>query len=231
MDNQLLISRKRISETAFSNDFLTLIKPKLPKVAEQVSTTEKLLIILIKSGDSAAFSSLFSAYYKDLVLFTGRITKDIVSSEEIVQDTFVKLWEDRESLNITSSLKSYLLKIVQNRCIDWYRHKKIVQKHFDLVSQKSLPLYYDTDSYILYSELQEKIDAILVSLPEDISEAFRMNRFKGLKYNEIAERKGVSVRTIEVRIGRALHLLRKHLAEYFYLIIFILSTFSGYYFR
>jgi RNA polymerase sigma-70 factor (ECF subfamily) len=219
--------RKGLVETAIRDDFLTLVKLKLPKVTEPVNITERLLIKLIKSGDSAAFSSLFNAYYKDLVLYGFRFTKDIVSSEEIVQDVFVKLWEERELIGISSCLKSYVIKMVRNRCIDLIRHRNVVQKHSVLASQRSPALDFDTDSYILYSELQEKIDSILVRLPDDISEAFRMSRDKGLKYNEIAKLKGVSVRTVEVRIGKALHLLRKHLSEYFQLIVFILTTFSS----
>ena len=89
-----------------------------------------------------------------------------------------------------------------------------MQIHRNVVSEYSLQFEYDTDSYVLHSELQEQIEVALSKLPDDISAAFRMNRNKGLKYQEIAEIMDVSVRTIEVRIGKALNLLRNHLKDY-----------------
>jgi len=176
---------------------------------------EKILVSKIKTGDYTAFECIFNAYYRDLVMFASKFTHDISTAEEIVQDIFVKLWEDHESIKVNSSFKSYLLKTVQNKCIDWYRHRKIIQKHYESVMSGSSQLTYDTDSYLLYSELQEQIDDALGKLPEEISEVFRMNRYQGLKYHEISDLLGVSVRTIEVRIGKALHMLRNILQEYF----------------
>lgn len=170
-------------------------------------------------GDPNAFSTIFKSYYPDLVIFASRFTHDLNDSEEIVQDTFVTLWTDRESLMIKNSLKSYLLKVVQNKCIDWYRHKKIIQVHIDSVAKEPPRLTMETDGYLLYSELNEQIENALNKLPDEIAETFRMNRHKGLKYHEIAEILGVSVRTIEVRIGKALFLLRKYLSDYFILIV------------
>ena len=98
-----------------------------------------------------------------------------------------------------------------------------MQTHNNFVKESSPQFKYDTDSYILYSELQEQIEAALEKLPEEISEVFRMNRNKGLKYHEIADILDVSVRTIEVRIGKALHMLRNHLKEYFVIITSLLN--------
>ncbi|HCI54537.1 MAG TPA: hypothetical protein DFI01_01275 [Bacteroidales bacterium] len=120
---------------------------------------------------------------------------------------------------IDISLKSYLLKITQNKCIDWHRHVKVRQAYNDYMMDSQSYFEYDTENYILHSELQEQIEKALGNLPEPISDAFRMNRYKGLKYNEIAEIQNVSVRTIEVRIGKALELLRKYLKEYFPVIL------------
>jgi len=188
-------------------------------VKNHSSLVEKVLVSKLKTGDYPAFTSVFYAYYKDLVRFATRFTRDTDKSEEIVQDIFVRLWEERESLTIDISLKSYLLKLTQNKCIDWYRHVKISQAYNDYVMDNQFYFEYDTENYILHSELQEQIEKALGNLPEPISDAFRMNRYKGLKYNEIAEIQNVSVRTIEVRIGKALELLRKYLKEYFPVIL------------
>ncbi len=215
------------TETENKQKCLTLVADSKIKVTTPASLLEKVLISKLKAGDSDAFCNIFTAYYLDFVMFALRFTNDLSCAEDIVQETFVKLWEDREIVNPTVSLKSFLLKTVQNKSIDWCRHQKILLKHSNLVKASPIQVEYDTDSYVLYTELQEKIDNALQSLPSGISEAFRMNRYQNLKYNEIAVILGVSVRTVEVRIGQALHLLRKQLKEYFVIIIGFMSIFSN----
>jgi RNA polymerase sigma-70 factor (family 1) len=175
---------------------------------------EQFLIEKLKSGDPDSFSNVFSTYYKDLVFFAFSFTHELSCAEDIVQDTFVKLWEDHEKLNVTVSLKSILLKTIQNKCIDWHRHKKIVNNHSTYIINNS-PLYeYDTDNYILRSEMEGRIEKGIANLPDKFKEAFEMNRFEGLKYQEIATELDVSVRTVEVRISKALALLRKSLFDF-----------------
>lgn len=223
-DNRsLLLNRKKSPRPLDWQNFLPLVYKNKTKVANPVSLVEKVLISKLKTGNTSAFSDIFLAYYKDLVIFAARFTHDLNNAEEIVQDMFSKLWEEHESVKIDISLKSYLLKLVQNKCIDWYRHKIIMRAHNDFVIESSIKFEVDTDNYILYSELQERVDKALEMLPEPVSETFRMNRYKGLKYHEIADIFGVSVRTIEVRIGKALHLLRNCLKDYF---IFIICFYS-----
>ena len=150
-----------------------------------------------------------------MVFFAYSFTHELTTAEDIVQDTFVKLWEEHEKLNVTVSLRSVLLKTIQNKCIDWHRHKKVLNNHSTFIIDNS-PLYdYDTDNYVLRSELEGRIENAVASLPENIKEAFEMNRYEGLKYQEIAIRLNVSVRTVEVRISKALDLLRKKLVDYF----------------
>jgi RNA polymerase sigma-70 factor (family 1) len=219
IDNLQLLRKKGILQSTDLEDFLPLVDNAETKVAKSVPLIEKALISRINKGDSSAFSCVFSAYYKDLVLFSFRFTNELNSSEEIVQETFIRLWEEHKSLNITVSLKSYLLVTIKNKSIDWLRHKKIIQKHNEYALKNSPRINLETESYVLYSELQEQIDSALARLPQELSEAFRMNRFKGLKYAEIAELLDVSVRTVEVRIGKALHLLRNYLKDYFIILI------------
>jgi len=175
---------------------------------------EQYLISKLNRGDPEAFSEIFSAYYKDIVMFAFSFTKEIASSEEIVQETFVKLWEDHEILDVKKSLKPILLKSVQNKCIDWYRHKKIIKNHNEYILANTSILEYDTDNYILWSELNELIETAMTRMPEKFREAYEMNRIKGLKYHEIADNLSVSVRTVEVRIGKALEFLRNELKDF-----------------
>jgi RNA polymerase sigma-70 factor (ECF subfamily) len=79
---------------------------------------EQLLIEKLKSGDPDSFSDVFAVFYKDMVFFAYSFTHELPAAEDIVQDTFVKLWEDHEKLNVTVSLRSILLKTIQNKCLD-----------------------------------------------------------------------------------------------------------------
>jgi RNA polymerase sigma-70 factor (ECF subfamily) len=221
----LVLDRTKNRKLQDCQDLLPLIQNHKSKLTPPPTLIDGVLISRLIAGDRSAYSFVFTAYYKDFVLFATRFTHELNSAEEIVQDTFVELWEGHESVRVNISLKSYLLKIVRNKCIDWYRHKKIMQTHTDFIME-SPPLFIcDTDSYILYSELHQQIEATLDKLPEDVSETFRLNRNKGLKYHEIADLLGVSVRTIEVRMGKALHMLRTHLKEYFIIVISFLCLF------
>lgn len=186
---------------------------------------ESILIKKMQKDDKSAFSILFTAYFADLVMFSITITRDKNSAEEIVQEVFVSLWEDRNNIEISRSFKSYLLKSVQNRSINWLNHKKIRHAYAHYVIENIKNYENTTESYLLYSELLEKVEKALNLLPQKVSEAFRKNRFEGLTYKEIADIQGVSERTIEVRIGKALRLLRDHLRDYFIIGLFIVASF------
>jgi len=221
-DLTLIRYKKKKPQSSCLQDLLPLGQESEVKVKRSLSLVEKALISRVKDGDTSAFTVIFTGYYKDLVMFATRFTHNINDAEEIIQDIFVRFWEEREYVNITVSLKSFLLKTVQNKCIDWLRHNKVAGIHNDYILAGSTQMQYDTDNYVLFSELQEQIDSSLARLPEEISEAFRMNRYKGLKYHEIAKVMGVSVRTVEVRIGKALNILRNNLKDYLLTIAILL---------
>lgn len=183
---------------------------------------EKQLLENLQQGDKKSFSFIFSKYYKDLVHFAFTFTKDTETAEEIVQDVFVKFWENRHFIHISLSLKSYLLKATQNKCLDWLKRQKIKEHYKEVAPYITLLSENNTDQYILLSELQANLDKALNSLPEDVAEAFRLSRFADLKYNEIAEKQNVSVRTVEVRISKALQLLREALKDNLWFFLFML---------
>jgi len=197
----------------YKNSYLYSDQDEL-RVVSKTTLLEKALLDKLKDGDVSAFSTIFSAYYSDLVAFAVRLTHELNLAEEIVQDTFVRLWEEHANLGIHTSLKSYLLKSVQNRCIDLHRHRKIQQIHASITCETSSSFDYDTDHYIFRSELEQHIESALALIPTETANVFRMNRFEGLKYHEIAEKLKVSVRTVEVRMSKVLKLLQEQLKEF-----------------
>lgn len=184
----------------------------------------KILVEKLKGGDKSAFSSLFTEYYYDLVMFANTFLKDKDSSEEIVQEVFLKLWEDRKVIIITTTLKSFLLKLIQNRCLDWLRHIKVKNSHYELMMNNLPLLECDTENYILRSEIEVIVKKTLGKIPNVISEPFILNRYEGLKYHEIAKRMKVSKRTIEVRIGKVLQILRVELNDYLIAFLVLLTN-------
>ncbi|MDR3652891.1 MAG: RNA polymerase sigma-70 factor [Paludibacter sp.] len=177
------------------------------------------LLVELKLGNKEAFSLLFQRYYKDLVLFGGNYLRDKVRCEDIVQSVFLKLWLDKEELDIEISLKAFLLRSVRNGCLDEIRHRQVVREHESYAELFGNLDDMATENYVLYSDLESHLTDALNKLPITCREAFEMNRFDGLKYKEIAEKLEVSERTIEVRIGKAIGLLRHYLKEFFITIL------------
>ncbi len=177
----------------------------------------------LKAGDKAVFSQFFRHYYKDLVIYAGRYIVDKQTCKDLVQNVFVKLWHDRDTIEIRESLKSYLLRSVINLCIDEIRHHKIKSTHDQRLIAIGELMEYEVENAVFYSELEKHYHKALEQLPEVIRATFEMSRTEGLKYHEIAEKMGVSVRTVEVRISKALLFLKEHLKEFISIIMIYLS--------
>ena len=176
-------------------------------------TSDSEIIRRIREGDIHQFETLFRSSYVSLVRYAGSIIKDHESSEEIVQDLFFTLWQNRKSLNIQSSLNGYLYRSVHNRCLHFIEHKNVVAKHATETGFEPEENPESPDEILNYKELQEKVARIIERLPEKCGKIFCMSRFEGLKYTEIAEKLSVSVKTVEANMGRALKEFRKVLLE------------------
>lgn len=168
----------------------------------------------LKSGDMEAFKTIYREQFPTLFRFAFGILRDKTSAEEITQETLVHLWEIREDLTITFSLKSYLMKAVRNKCIDHLRHKQIVERHAASQLGLSLLTHDITDEFIQFSQLQQALEHALEEIPQEYADAFRKNRFEAMSYQQIAAQAGVSVRTVEYHISKAVGLLRVRLSEF-----------------
>ena len=172
----------------------------------------------IKAGKKQSFEQLFRAYYSPLCVFAHRFIDDADDCEEVVQDFFLKIWEKRNEIDITTSVKSYLFGSVRNRCFNYLKHQKIKQQY-----QNNIIHLTDSDSYqsneFLEIDLIEKINRCIAELPDRRREIFVLNREKGLKYREIADQLGISIKTVETQMGHALRELREKLKDYRQLLI------------
>jgi RNA polymerase sigma-70 factor (ECF subfamily) len=167
----------------------------------------------IRNGDTGQFESLFRSSYVSLVRYAKTMIKDHDTAEEIVQDLFFRLWQDKENLKIESSLNGYLFRSVHNRCLHFIEHNRVIARHAEEILYNQSENQESPSDILNYKELQEKIAKIIEKLPERCGKIFTMSRFEGLKYNEIAEKLSVSVKTVEANMGRALKEFRKELTQ------------------
>jgi RNA polymerase sigma-70 factor (ECF subfamily) len=171
------------------------------------------IIRRIRKGDIRQFESLFRSSYVSLVRYAKTLIKDHDTAEEIVQDLFFRLWQDKEKIKIVSSLNGYLFRSVHNRCLHYIEHNKVMERHAAEMSHLQTEGEESPSDILEHKELQGKIAKVLERLPERCGKIFYMNRFEGLKYKEIAQKLSVSVKTVESNMGRALKEFRRELTE------------------
>jgi RNA polymerase sigma-70 factor (ECF subfamily) len=171
------------------------------------------------NGDPKSFRSLFDAYFSPLCLYALRFTKDESSAKEIVHETFVKLWGQRESIEINESLSGYLYKSVRNNALNYLKGDQIRNKYKEAYAEKlrHAQEYFTVTresglSVMLVKELETEILEAVDSLPDKCKDIFKLSRFAGLKNSEIAEKKGVTLNTVQKQISIALEKLRKSLS-------------------
>jgi len=179
--------------------------------------------------DDHAFEQLFKDHFKALHAYAYVILKDEDDAEEIVQNMFLKFWEKRDLLTVQSSLKAYLYKCVYNDSLNFLKHQKIKTKYQDFATYTMNPENEPASSKIEMTELTFNLNIALNRLPEQCRTIFQMSRFEELKYREIAERLGLSVKTIENQMGKALRILRLELADFLSLVLLGLMYYKDYF--
>ena len=181
---------------------------------ESMSVSDPEIVSAIRQGDEAAFEKTFRTYYSRLCKYANSLLKDSDEAEEVVQTVFLTIWEKRADLEITFSIKAYLYRAVHNHCLNRFKHAAIKEAHKEY-SEHFIPQSYESVTQAIHaSELEEQIEHAVNRLPVQCQKAFRMSRFEELKYQEIAERLDISIKTVENQIGKALRILRVELADY-----------------
>lgn len=166
----------------------------------------------MKNGDDRAFDIFFTKYYKVLCLSASRYVNNN-EAEEVVQGVMIWLWENKNTIEIEGSVINYLAICVKNKCLTIINRIEINRKVMTLWYEKMESLNNNVDLYIV-QELSENIEKAVDNLPDLYKEAFISNRYHKMTYNEIAEKEGVSPKTIDYRIQQALKVLREKLKDY-----------------
>jgi RNA polymerase sigma-70 factor, ECF subfamily len=171
-----------------------------------------------KTLDRKAFELLFQEHYGALGRFAAGYINDRESAEEIVQDVFVNLWQKRDSIDSNKPVKSYLYTSVKNRCLNYIRdNKKFRSQYLDIEAELEIPV--KERDYFSEAYTEQKVKQALEKLPEKCREVFELNRFEGLKYQQLADKLGISVKTVEAQMSKALKILREELKDLILLIL------------
>ncbi|MEA3461036.1 MAG: RNA polymerase sigma-70 factor [Bacteroidota bacterium] len=165
-----------------------------------------------------AFEELFKTYFAPLMAFSRKILRDEDDAREVVHQVFINLWEKRDEIDLSTSLKSYLFTSVNNRSLNVIRDRK----KFSSEEVPELAGEWDVSAQMESMELEEKIKEAIASLPGRCREIFELNRFDGMKYGEIARHLDISVKTVENQMTKALKILREQVAKYLTIILWLL---------
>jgi len=168
----------------------------------------------IKADNMFAFDVLYKRYCKRVYKFGYSILKSREESENLTQDVFLSLWENRLKIEKNSSIKSYVFTITYNSAISIIRKKARESQFMEYLKSLQEINVEPVNIELEYTELTNKLDEILQALPQRQKEIYLLHRVKGLKYSEIAESLNISVNTIENHMSRALKTIRKKLGNY-----------------
>jgi RNA polymerase sigma-70 factor (ECF subfamily) len=164
----------------------------------------------LRDGNASVYGEVFTAHYENLCKYAFTILKDMDDAKDVVQALFMKMWEKREDLAVTHTLKSYLYKAVHNLCINKLEHRAVRTKFQQEDVSKDAAIQHPD---VFPEELDQRIKTIIQNLPPQCRTIFMMSRYQEMKYAEIAAALGISTNTIENQVSKALRVLRDQLRE------------------
>lgn len=173
------------------------------------------LLVRLRAGDERALEAVFRMHYATMCTVVRRIVFAPDVAEELVQDVFFKLWSRREQLAEIDALKTYLYRAARNTALNHLRRQKLEHAFEERELAKGEPVSLDDVSDgASTGEVERAVRAAIQKLPERCREIFLMSRDGGLTYGQIARELGISIKTVETQMGRALKSLRLSLAEF-----------------
>lgn len=177
----------------------------------------------IQAGDLRSFELLFDTYYRGLYCYAIDLVRNKEDAEENVMDLFQVLWENRETIQIRTSLKAYLFRCIHNQCINFIRHRETLARKSSAYRDEAL-IYEEqripvNETFVfdrlIEAEMEKSLEKALETLPAQCREVFQLSRFQQLKIKEIAEKLSVSESTVKTQLFRAVEKLRQTLSQFF----------------
>ena len=183
-----------------------------PSILAVMEDEEKMEDFSISDEDT--FEQLFKEYFRELHVYSFSVLRDWDLAEEVVQTLFLKLWENGSWKRVETSMKSFLYRSVYHESLNVLRQHKVRRNYENsiLYTMKNEAEY--ATSPVELDELEERIRISLNRLPEKCRTVFQLSRFGELKYHEIASQLGISVKTVETQMGKAIRMMRRDLKDY-----------------
>lgn len=187
--------------------------------------SENIVFQKVKNGDRSAFRAIYQKYYQSLFLFALKFVDDEQASD-IVQDCFYAVWQSRKKIEISTSISAYLFTIVKNGCYKYLKNeqkKKIHRNNFGLLlKQEELQYYVNSEKSILEFATKDRIEKVILQMPDRCREVFKKSRFEGYSNKEIAESFNISLKAVEKHISKALQLFREEFKDILSILIFMI---------
>jgi RNA polymerase sigma-70 factor (ECF subfamily) len=183
-----------------------------------IAARDRLWVAGIRASDAAAFEAMFRAYKNDLVGFVESVLRSHEAAQEVVQDLFLRIWQQRELWEFPGPLNTYLFRAARNRAISQLRHERIEARFRERVSPGQTARLHGSpapaDERARTADLRAAIERAVNDLPDRCREVFRLSRYHHLGNAEVAQVLEISVNTVEVQMTRAIGFLRKRLADF-----------------
>jgi RNA polymerase sigma-70 factor, ECF subfamily len=177
------------------------------------SENDRALLGRLIGGDEEAFNEIFRAWYSPLVRAADAILRERAVAEEVVQEVMLELWRRRERLDPAGSPQSYLFQSTRNRALNHLRHLRVQQRSAPFLAAPEVR-EASAPSQVVASEIDAAFRQALEELTPRCREVFELSRVRGLRYTEIADTLGVSVKAVEAQMGKALQMMRTRLAPW-----------------
>jgi RNA polymerase sigma-70 factor, ECF subfamily len=175
--------------------------------------TDSELLNALRSGSETAFDEIFRTYYARLVRLSQGMLGELAPAEELAQDVMLELWRRRVSLTVETSLQAYLFRATRNRTLNYLRHEKVAQRGA-VFAAPEMTAQAVGDRAVIQAEIDAAINTAMQQLPPRCREVFELSRVQGLKYSEIADALGISIKTVEAQMTKALRIMREQMASY-----------------
>ena len=176
---------------------------------------EQDILARLKADDQGALRMLFQAHYLPVCSAIQRLVPDPGTVEDLAQEVFLRFWQKRHQIEVTSSLPAYLRRMAINEALAHLRS----QRHFEEIPSSEDADEVNAEDQIIHAELEVNIKAAIDNLPPKCRTVFQLSRFEELSYQEIADRMGISIKTVENQMGKALKVLRHQLRSYLHLLL------------
>ena len=190
----------------------------LTSVYTQKNVLENLFGRVVATGDYHAFRELFTHHYRSLCNYAMRVVVTREIAEEVVSDVFVKLWKNREQIEVHTSFQAYIYRAVRNQALDYLKlriHRQNERESLDSVQWNMTHAdHFSPADELSFNEFYEYVEGCIQALPRQCQLIFRLSREEGLRYRDIAERLAISVKTVETQMSRALKVLRERVPEH-----------------